>query len=300
MTHSAASNPFRQGARHWQIRMVVQREWVMAIEEAFEDWALAISDFEMDEVGAMWGVDILMDSPKEKAEIESRLALVTGLIGIQTPSFTLQMVERKDWIAEVERNFPPFSVGRFYVHGNPALTPAASIGLWVSAGAAFGSGEHATTRGCLMALVRLARHRKFYRPLDMGCGSGILAIAAAKLWHVKVVGVDIDPVSIGVAKENATRNQVRKFMQFVTADGYRAAIVRTKAPFDLIMANILARPLAKMAKELAHNLAPGGLAVLSGLLTSQERFVLAAHHAQGLHLIFRIRCDGWSTLVIGN
>ena len=134
----------------------------------------------------------------------------------------------------------------------------------------------------------------------MGCGSGILAIAMAKLFHTHVVGVDIDPVSVRVSRENARKNQVAAFTAFNAGNGYDSVWLKKRAPFDLIVANILARPLVAMAPDLAAMLAPNGVAVLSGLLDSQETKVLAAHRLQGLRLLKRYSTNHWQTLVITN
>jgi len=294
------TNPFYQPAKQWQIRVLTQLQYTAPIEGAFEDIALSSASYEIEEKSAAWGVDIITETPPEEMDTPARLALISGMLNIPTPSFKIQPLESKDWVSEVERSFPPLSVGRFYVHGSHIKShpPQGKITLHVNAGAAFGSGEHATTSGCLEALTLLAKKRTFLRPLDMGCGSGILAIAMAKLWHQPVIGSDIDPVSIHVAKENARRNQVHHFSQFSVGNGYDAPLVQQQAPFDIIVANILARPLMKMASDLKSHLALGGIVVLSGLLAPQERMVLFAHRLQGLQLLFRIRKNGWNTLVL--
>jgi len=294
------SNPFYQPARQWQISIFAERHVIASIEEAFGDLALAISSFELNEDSTEWRTDIITDVPPENADIQGRLALLSGLLGIPTPSCEVRILEAKDWVSEVECSFTPLSIGRFYVHGShiTQALPKARIALRVNAGAAFGSGEHATTSGCLLALSLLAKRRRFRHVLDMGCGSGILAIAAAKLWRSDVIGIDIDPVSIHVARENARHNQVHAFTRFAAGDGYRTALVRAHAPFDLIIANILARPLMKMAPALSANLSPGGIVILSGLLASQEHLVLAAHRLQGLRLVSRICQKGWNTLIL--
>ena len=300
MSPSIQNNPFYQPARQWQIRVFARKAEVPAIEEAFTDLMLSSSSFEMNEDGDDWAVDVITDIPPEQADLSSRLALISGLLDIETPRCDVKLLEPKDWVSEVQQGFPPLHVGRFYVYGSHIATPPphGKIALKVNAGAAFGSGEHATTSGCLKALGMLARHRSFRRPLDMGCGSGILAIAAAKLWHNPVLGIDIDPVSVIVARENARINQVERLTAFYACDGYQSRQVIHQAPFDLIVANILARPLVRMAPLLASNLSRNGMVILSGLLASQERLVLSAHRAQGLKLAFRIPIGGWNTLVL--
>lgn len=299
LASAIAANPFYQPARQWQIRVFIPQALMPAVEEAFEDLALAMS-LEVSEDTSEYYVDIITDVPPENADIAARLALISGLLNITTPRCEIALLEAKDWVSEVERSFPPLHVGRFYVHGSHVEEPVpyGKLALEVNAGAAFGSGEHATTSGCLLALSQLAKRRRVTRALDMGCGSGILAIAMAKLWHAPVIGIDIDPVSIMVARKNAKHNRAQAYTDFAAADGYHSALVRDHAPFDLIVANILARPLIKMAPLLAAHLAPGGIAVLSGLLVTQEKMVLNAHRAQALRLVSRIKRNGWDTLIL--
>lgn len=303
MTKTAIiNNPFYQPAHSWQIRIWHLREHMDAVEEAFGDIAATTSSFEIDEDGVEWVSDIIILTAPEYDDIKSRLAFISGMLGIKTPRYEVKPLEKKDWQKEVERGFPPLDIGRFFIHGSHVTTPVplGKIGLTVNAGAAFGSGEHATTSGCLLALTKLARSKRFTRPLDMGCGSGILALAMASLWKCKTLGTDIDPVSVSTAQENAEINRLHTLMHFEAGDGYNLRSVRANGPYDIITANILARPLCKMAPKLAEALAPGGVAVLSGLLATQERYVLAAHRAQQLTLRMRVCRAGWNTLVIGH
>jgi ribosomal protein L11 methyltransferase len=163
---------------------------------------------------------------------------------------------------------------------------------------AFGTGEHGSTRGCLLALDRLARQHRFRRVLDMGCGSGILGIAAHKVSGARVLGVDLDAISVFQARQNARRNKVANRVRFAFGDGYVTRAVRTSPPFDLVFANILARPLVRMAPRMRAHLAPGARVVLSGLLARQERMVLGAHRMQGLRLVRRHTVGEWRTLVL--
>ena len=174
--------------------------------------------------------------------------------------------------------------------GGPTLT--------LDAGLAFGSGEHGSTRGCLRALERVAARRP-RRIVDIGTGSGILSLAAARLLRRPVLGVDLEPWSVrGGSADNAARNRLGPRVRFVRGDGWFAPAVRAAAPYDLVFANILARPLCAMARRLGPRLRPRGTVILSGLLDSQERMVLAAHRAQGLWLDLRVREGRWTTLVV--
>jgi ribosomal protein L11 methyltransferase len=169
--------------------------------------------------------------------------------------------------------------------------------LVLDAGAAFGSGEHGSTRGCLRALQRVA-HRRPRRIIDLGTGSGILALAAGKLLRRRVLATDIDPWAVVVAARNVALNGARGRVRVVLADDWKRRAVRSAGPYDLVLANILARPLAAMARDLARALAPGGTAILSGLLARQARMVLAAHRRARLRLDVALAEERWTTLVL--
>jgi ribosomal protein L11 methyltransferase len=171
------------------------------------------------------------------------------------------------------------------------------IGIAVDAAAAFGTGEHPSTRACLLAFDALARRRRFRRQLDLGTGTGILAIAAAKLLHRTVVARDIDPGAVAIARHNVAHNGVARLVRIGRAPGYQGRELRRKR-YDLVFANILAGPLALLAADLARRLMPGGRAVLSGLLRRQEPIVLAPHRGCGIVLERRLVVDGWSTLIL--
>jgi ribosomal protein L11 methyltransferase len=231
--------------------------------------------------------------------LEATLAIAwTGRVD-GPPPLACERVPPRDWLAASAASFPPLMIGRYFVHGSHhrGAVPAGRTGLRIDAATAFGTGEHATTRGCLLALDALARRGPRRRVLDMGTGTGILAIAAAKTWRRPVLARDIDHESVRVARINAQRNGVAALVRARPADGYVTRGISGR-PFDLVCANILARPLMRMAPRLAGALAPGGIAVLSGLLARQERAVLAAHRAQRLVLRRRIAHDGWHTLMM--
>ena len=227
-------------------------------------------------------------------------AMIAGYHGHETPTFSVTMIREKDWITSNLKAFPPIEAGRFFIHGSHFTDkiPAGHIALQLDAGMAFGTGEHATTQGCLLAIDFLLKKRKFKRPLDLGCGSGILAIALAKSLHCSVAAFDIDPFAVEVAQHNVFLNQVGSYVRPHISDGYRRRSVIKQGPYDLIVANILARPLVKMAAGLRSHLAPEGFVILSGLLEWQERMVLSAHYLQGLSLYRRLRIKGWSSLIL--
>jgi ribosomal protein L11 methyltransferase len=282
----------------WRIALAVAEAQAEAFEDALGDGASATTRFE-NAPGGGWRVEALYGEAPDVAAIEVRLALAAAALGVDQPAFAVGRVPDEDWLARTREAFPPIRAGRYYIHGThlPRL-PGGAVDIAIDAGTAFGSGEHQTTRGCLIALDGLARRIVVRRALDMGCGSGILAIAAAKTWRAAVTAIDIDPRAVRVARGNAAMNGVGGLIRAAAGDGYGSAAVRRAGPWNLIVSNILAGPLVRMAPALARSLSPGGVAVLSGLLERQERAVLAAHRIQGLALRRRIALDGWHTLVL--
>jgi len=298
MSLRSKANPFAQSAGYWKVTFALPSAAAATAERAFDDMALAVSGFETDEAKKLWTFELLYGAAPDMAEIYRRLLVLSALHDVPAPKAQMHKVEQKDWLAKVAKDFPPLAIGRFYVHGSHvAEAPLGSIAIKVDAGAAFGSGEHGTTRCCLEALDWLGRKRRFNHILDMGCGSGILAIAAAKLWKTQVLAVDIDPIAVRVTQENVQANREQAKVACAVSDGYASERLRSRT-FDLIVSNILARPLVQFAPDLAGHLAPGGVAVLSGLLNSQETQVLSAHLMQGLKLQKRFVYGEWCTLVL--
>jgi ribosomal protein L11 methyltransferase len=193
----------------------------------------------------------------------------------------------------------PVQAGRYRIHGSHdrGAGNANAIAIEIEAATAFGTGHHGTTAGCLRALSDLAKRRRIRSAMDVGTGSGVLAIAIAKTWRVPVIATDIDPIAVAVAAANARLNRAARDVRAVCADGLHHGLVRRSAPFDLIVANILAAPLAKFAPAIAANLAPGGTLILSGLLPDQRRWITAAYRTQGLALRRASVLDGWLTLI---
>ncbi len=249
-----------------------------------------------DEARGLWRVEGVKDSGEGDAVLDLALALAAAASGVPAP-LRRRATEAGGWLARVYAGFPEQRIGRFALRGThlpPARTPGA-ITLVLDAGVAFGSGEHGSTRGCLWALEWLA-HRKPRRILDVGTGSGVLAMAAAALLHRRVLATDNDPWAVRAARENARRNRLP--VRTAQGDGWHAPAIREAGQFDLAFANILARPLCRMARDLARHLAPGGMAILAGLTRDQARMVLAAHRAQGLLLRKRHDEGRWTTLIV--
>ena len=235
----------------------------------------------------------------DRAEIMARVAILAQTAGILAPTVTITELPQTDWLEHVYRGLHPLELGRFYLYGshekNP--TPGNAIPLIVDAATAFGSGHHATTAACLMALSEYADNHAPQKMLDLGCGAGTLAMAMAKLFARTVVAVDIDPEAVRVTEVNAKLNDCAN--QLITGVGdVSADVIGQNGPYDLVMANILTVPLIEMAPALAAHLAPGGTLILSGLLTRQETDVITAYTAQGPHHEKSIRREEWSAIIL--
>src|SRR6185312_4106951 len=279
---------------------VVVPDAALEVFEAALDAVCETVGFFRDPAQEAWRVEGVKRVGAKEAELAASLALAAAVSGV-TPAVERQPTAAEGWLARTRAAFPEQFVGRRFAVRGTHLTarPAAGrVTLVLDAGLAFGSGEHGSTRGCLIALEAIASRRP-RRILDLGTGSGILAMAAARLLHRPVLATDIEPWSVRVARENAERNRVGHLVRTRLADGWRHPAVRAGGPYDLVFANILARPLCAMAKDLAASLAPGGMAILAGLLAGQARGVLAAQRRQGLRLVRRVPQGAWTTLVVG-
>jgi ribosomal protein L11 methyltransferase len=205
-----------------------------------------------------------------------------------------------DWIKLSQEGLPPVRAGRFFVYGahDAGKVPDAVIPMRIEAGMAFGTGHHETTALCLATLSDLAKRRRYTNVLDLGCGTGLLAIGAAKLWRRRVLASDIDPIAIEVARENARANREAPLVRAIVADGMDHPLLAAGAPYDLIVANILAGPLTHMAPSIARGVARRGTLILSGLLRWQEQLVLAFYRPHGLILRNIRRAGPWTALVL--
>ena len=270
-------------------------------EAALEDPAGtgAIARFR-NETGPGWTIRSVRATRPDEAALRFRLAVAAAATGREPSSVSVAPLPATDWVAEVNRNTPPIRAGRFFVRGTHVTEPSPprSVEIVLDAGRAFGSGSHETTRGCLLALDR-APAPPDGAILDLGTGSGILAIAAAKLWQRPVLAADIDPVSVATARGNAALNGVEALIETRRSRGFSSPALRGRAPFGLIIANILADPLVRLAPAVARYLRPDGRAILSGLLTEQAAEVAAAYEALGLAVRDRHPVGAWSTLAVG-
>jgi len=281
----------------WKIEVITTAAAQPALSQAIEGHCDALMAFEMTP-GGPWQIQgLTMDEPDEAA-IRSRLIEAARPLGLPAPQTAIERLPDVDWLARNRSAFPPIRAGRYFVYGShyEGAVPPGAIGIRLDASLAFGSGEHATTRGCLLVIDRLARRgrRGMRRVLDLGCGSGILGLAAAKTWPVRVLAADIDRDSVRLARDNARDNGVSpRWMRVQWSDGLRR-LGRQRC--DLVLANILAKPLRRLSRDLVRRVGRGATLVLSGLLVPQAGEVVAAYRYQGLKLTRRTIIDGWVTL----
>src|SRR5205823_5111087 len=211
-----------------------------------------------------------------------------------------ELVPDQDWVKLSQEGLPPVRAGRFFVYGahDRGMVPPGVIPLRIEAGLAFGTGHHESTTLCLALISHLAKRHRFCRILDLGCGTGVLAIAMARLWRSPVLATDIDPVAVAVTHDNARENETMPWVRTIAADGLRHPMLRDRAPYELIVANILAGPLTRLAPSIAGALAPSGYVLLSGLLKWQENLVLSYYRQHGINLCARKRDGNWSALLL--
>jgi len=281
------------------IFVTVPEAAVPAYEAALGLACSTVGFFVADEDAKTWRVEGVKQVGEKDDVLASGMAVAALTTGVDV-ELVHEPTAADGWLARVYENFPEQLIGkRFAVRGTHLGAPPAAgrVTLTIDAGLAFGSGEHGSTRGCLRALQLIA-YRRPRRILDLGCGSGILAMAAAALLGRRVLAVDNDPWSVRTTRCNAAQNLLGNRIAARLGHGWNAPSVRAQAPYDLVFANILARPLCLMARDLAAHLAPGGTVILAGLLQTQMRAVLAAHRRCGLHLEYVLNEGPWTTMVV--
>lgn len=294
-------------AMSWKLSVIATRERVEAAllqQEAAADWdpELVVTGFEVDPANPeVWQLDAYCPTKPTKAHRQA----VKGLFGTPAPRITTVELPETDWVAESQKGVAPICVGRFHVH-TPEHAPCQEPGIrnfCIPAAQAFGTGQHATTAGCLAVLDAMKRKGVIVRSLaDIGTGTGLLAFAALHLWpRARATASDIDPVCLPAVRENAALNGIALGtrpgeLAMVVAEGMNDALIRKRAPYDLLIANILAAPLIELAPDFARAMAPRSHLVLSGLLTTQEAAVRAAYRLMGFRLQARLTGGEWSIL----
>ncbi|MCF6320694.1 MAG: 50S ribosomal protein L11 methyltransferase [Rhizobiaceae bacterium] len=264
----------------------------------FEEDGLPVSSYEIDEKIDLWGISVYTDEHITQLT-KTRMTKVLNDNGIDV-DINSEIIDDTDWVAKTLRQLNPVRAGRFLIHGSHDKHAARfnDTAINIDAGLAFGTGHHGTTAGCLDMLGVQLKRRKFANILDLGTGSGILAIAAAKATKQRVLASDIDPVATNVARQNARNNGVGNLLTCITAKGFKHREITARAPYDLIIANILARPLQSMARDFALHLAPNATIILSGLLPHQKARIVASFRIQKMYFAKAHIRDGWLTLVL--
>ncbi len=295
-----------QQANQWLARITdLSPEIAVEISDIFENLEetatnapLAVAAFCAGE-DPEWAVEANFAEKPDAAWVQGLVSGFKNRIGI-APSVHIEKLQNRDWVSLSLQNLAPVESGRFFVHGSHDREKpmSGSIGIEIDAGQAFGTGHHATTSGCLAALDRELRHTHFRNCMDLGCGSGVLAIAFAKATKKPVLATDIDPVALEVAKENVRLNMVARDVNCLLADGLENPAIRQSVPFDLVMANILSAPLISLANAMRPCVARGGTLILSGILSYQAPKVEASYRAAGFRFKYRSINENWATLVL--
>lgn len=269
-----------------------------SFELAFEDDGFAVSAFEDLGNPGDWTVSVYINTEQSDALAE-RMTKLSNDIGISI-NLKREDLPEVDWVAETLRDLHCVRAGRFVMHGSHEMEAPApnEIGLRIDAGLAFGTGHHGTTAGCLNMLSEISKGKTFYNALDLGTGSGVLAIAIAKAHQARVLATDIDPVATETATQNAKLNGSQAFIECITASGFTHRRFGEQAPFDLVIANILAKPLQSMAYDIALHTMAGGTIILSGLLPHQQRTIVATFRQHNIMFEKSYIRDGWLILVL--
>ena len=275
---------------------ITARQAVDVLTEVFFEGDAAVAAFERPD--GRWDVTVHFADAPDEALVRELVGGAAGPAVAEAVSFDL--VEAKDWVKASLDDLVPVPAGRFVVHGSHdrARVSTNKLGIEIEAALAFGTGHHGTTRGCLLLLDHVLKSRRPRRVLDLGTGTGVLGIAAAKALHRPLLASDIDLPSVRVARENAAINSVGPLVRIISATGFAAPDFAHDGPFDLVLANILANPLRQLAGPMRQHLAPKAHVILSGLLTPQARGVTAAYRARGLVPVKHIRIEGWSSLLL--
>jgi len=274
----------------------VAKRVVDLLTESFFEGQAAIAAFEGP--GGRWDISVHFAKAPDQGSIRELVGIAAGdevALGV-----SFDTVEAKDWVKATLEELVPVRAGRFIVHGrhDRESVPPNKIGIEIEAALAFGTGHHGTTRGCLILLDEVLKAYFPRRVLDVGTGTGVLAIAAARALRRRVLASDIDPLSVRVAADNARLNGTGDMVETIRGSGFSAPEFKARGPFDLVLANILANPLRQMATPMSRHLAPSALVILSGLLPHQAGAVISAYRARGLVLKKHIRIEGWSSLLM--
>ncbi len=278
----------------WQLTRKLDEDKIPAYEEMLDNLTPSI-DISRNQDTGEWILNAFFDEEQAKASIISCVSIADKISGIKNGADITPIYE-DDWNEKAKHSFPPIEIGKFFLHSFDEQTPQNMVGLKIPAGLAFGTGEHPTTAGCLTLYESLIKQNTFKNGLDMGAGSGILAMAAAKVQNTKFLAVDIHKESVETCIDNMQTNNVTNKVSCIHGDGFNTKEVQEKQPFDLIFANILMQPLLDMANDFVSVMQEGGVAILSGFLTEQEDEILKRYTSLGLKNTARFEMNNWVAL----
>jgi len=284
----------------WEIILELPHsKYIEIFEAAFEEISIATASFEI-ETTLRWRFTVYVPKEVPRGELEKKLQSTESYAGLFLLVKTIRPVAARDWVAEYQKDMRPIKVGSYYISGSHVSdpTPLGCVSVKIDAGLAFGTGSHETTQSCLEAMEEICGDQLPVNTLDLGTGSGILAIALAKRHKVPVFASDQDHVAIRVAQENAALNGVGKYIKFFKSDGFQNPELLSNAPFELIIANIVSKPLISLAEDIANATSTNGKVVLSGILVSQAEVVIDTFRDRGLFLIKKITKADWETVVL--
>lgn len=299
-----------QNMTNWKVSLRIKQDFIPLIEEIIygleEEHFPTISDFEITGETHLRQLEIYYPTPPDLTLLQQRISVILPSIDL-----SLEKLEDKDWVTESQKLLRPVDAGRFFIYGrhDADKIPPGRISLCLEAGQAFGTGQHETTHGCLLAINDLVQEFGNTVPktaLDLGCGSGLLALAMAKVWPATIIASDIDPIAAETTLQNATANNIdivethsrQSGIAVIISDGFKDTALGRAGPYEVIIANILAGPLQDMAPDIVANLERTGSLVLSGLLNTQEQTVLKAYEKQGLSLVKRYGRGEWVSLLL--
>lgn len=300
-------NPFQQNSVTYSLELQIKYAYLQYFIEFCDKLSDSIVYFEAEETKTiesgpedLWQIEVYLTSKPDLNLLQIEINKLSEKYSIDAPLLKLNKLKEHDWVSEVQKTFIPIESGHFYIHDSEYkdIIPSKFIPIEINAGSAFGTGEHETTSNCLKALSNLFDNNyRYTNCLDMGCGSGILAIAIAKLWPYQVTAVDLDKQAVAVTEENIDINKAG-FITTGISDGYNSSLVNNNKKYQLITANILAKPLIDMAKDACDHLDNDGIIILSGFLKNQVESVLEAYQRYGLTLIDEICIVDWPALIM--
>ena len=289
--------------RTWKVSIISPIPFLPALEEVLYalhmDEYPTVASFEIPENQTEYIMEGYFNQNPNREKLSQDIDRMADIFNIKPLTFEIELLEDKDWVTESQKILKPVDAGRFFLYGSHDVQniPDGRVSILMEAGQAFGTGSHETTNGCLLAIDELGDTLNPINILDLGCGSGVLAIAMAKIWDATIVASDIDPIATDTTCINIVANEVNT-IKAITSDGFEHKTLKASAPYDLIVANILAKPLQILAPEIINHLKEDGSLVLSGLLKIQEEAVLEAYKAEGWVLEKRFPINEWHTLLL--